>query len=471
MGRSKFIRGLLDDPRDPQLPQSMPENDFGPRAYGLLNALFPDPYEAAGEAVRQFRAGNPIDAFTTMYGAMPATGAIHPAAKARAVTKEISSIGAGLEAPARARAADPRMYHYGLNEEQKLSRPIGEMFASYKPVEGYSAPVRITPEFFEGKNASLIPAVGDRTRGGALLTGVNGKILQRPTELQSGHEFQYGPAANGPDGAAWASADHVIDGLLGRTRAEAAAGFNPFLAYSAMHGTSADFSHHIAEPIIDLLRSGEAKVGKRDIAAFDDMMRNRTDNGWAAYGDFPGLLSPDAEKWFFSGGRGKARTKMAQMMSQADIAKQGFPDIPSLRFGTMDLGLLDAAPYGIGRSITKLDPIGRKIENPVIPHNTYETQIGKDRDVGYVGGFKYDLPPYVTHKEWIDQAIAENPFRAKNPSALIKSFTMSAPAARMTPEVIDRSMKYIQGVDRGDIIPPGVGDSRAFLWGSPYYQK
>ena len=53
MDRSAFIRGLLDDQSDPQLPQSAPENDFGPRAYGLLNALFPDPYEAAGEAVQQ----------------------------------------------------------------------------------------------------------------------------------------------------------------------------------------------------------------------------------------------------------------------------------------------------------------------------------------------------------------------------------------------------------------------------------
>lgn len=76
MDRSSFIRGLLDDQSDPQLPQSVPQNDFGPRAYGLLNALFPDPYEAAGEAVQQFRAGNPIDAFVTMYGAMPATGAL-----------------------------------------------------------------------------------------------------------------------------------------------------------------------------------------------------------------------------------------------------------------------------------------------------------------------------------------------------------------------------------------------------------
>ena len=84
-----------------------------------------------------------------------------------------------------------------------------------------------------------------------------------------------------------------------------------------------------------------------DIAAFDDMMRNRTGNGWSAYGDFPGLLSPDVEKWFFADGRGKARTKMAQMMAQAGIRKKEWA--VAVIFGRMVLPIvLGGAVAAIG---------------------------------------------------------------------------------------------------------------------------
>lgn len=84
MDQSRFIRGLLSDPVDPQLPQYVPENDFGPRAFGLLNSLFPDPYEATGDAIRQYRGGDAIGAFETMFGAMPTTGALKAAKAGKA---------------------------------------------------------------------------------------------------------------------------------------------------------------------------------------------------------------------------------------------------------------------------------------------------------------------------------------------------------------------------------------------------
>lgn len=77
-----FIRGLLDDPEDPQLPQYVSANDFGPRAFGLLNQLMPDPYEATGDAVRQYKGGDLLGAFETMFGAMPSTGIVTKAGKA-----------------------------------------------------------------------------------------------------------------------------------------------------------------------------------------------------------------------------------------------------------------------------------------------------------------------------------------------------------------------------------------------------
>jgi len=79
MDQSRFIRGLLSDPADPQQPQYVPENDFGPRAYGLLNDIFPDPNVSVGDAIHQYRAGDALGAFETMFGAMPTTGALNAA--------------------------------------------------------------------------------------------------------------------------------------------------------------------------------------------------------------------------------------------------------------------------------------------------------------------------------------------------------------------------------------------------------
>lgn len=86
MDQSAFIRGLLDDQEDPQQPQYVQSNDFGPRAYGLLDQLFPDPYQAAGDAVKQYKGGDVLGAFETMFGGMPTTGAlkVKPPAKAAA---------------------------------------------------------------------------------------------------------------------------------------------------------------------------------------------------------------------------------------------------------------------------------------------------------------------------------------------------------------------------------------------------
>jgi hypothetical protein len=81
MDQSRFIRGLLSDPADPQLPQYVPEKDFGPRAYGLLNDIFPDPNVSVGNAIRQYQGGDPLGAFETMFGAMPTTGALKAASK------------------------------------------------------------------------------------------------------------------------------------------------------------------------------------------------------------------------------------------------------------------------------------------------------------------------------------------------------------------------------------------------------
>lgn len=513
MDRSSFIRGLLDDQSDPQLPQYDPQGGWntakwlGQRGAALTGpGGVADAFGLLGEpsALAQWQGGDRLGGLLTAAGVIPGVGALKAMAlapkaagaaskvakasaaaakaerdaaqlaKVRALNAQEGLLGSsgnvistsgGLDnfTPEFARQRDPRMFHYSLSPD-KLSRPVGEFFATHIPTGGYADRKVIDPQWFDGKNASLIMAPGDRSAGGLLLTSVNGHDLTNPALLEAGHDYMRGPAANSADRSAWASGDEVIGGLANKTRAEAAAGFDPYLAYSAMGGTSVDFSHHMTDPLLDLART--SPVTKRDMAEFDRQMRERTTKEWAAHPDWPGLLSPDAEEYLWGAGGSGARKKLAQLANKEEWQSLGMPDVPGIRFGTMDLGLLNTAPYAIGRSITKLDPAGRKIINPIVPHNTYPVGLGADPNVGYVGGFRHDIPLYVAHKEWVDKALAKRPELADNTSQLIRKFTMAGPPIRMTPQVIDRMSKYGEDVDRGRIMPPTADAS--VLWGSPY---
>jgi hypothetical protein len=87
MDASRFVRGLLDDQEDPQQPQYVQANDFPARTYGLLDQLLPDPYKAAGDAVKQYQGGDVLGAFETMFGGMPTTGALKVKAPAKVAGK------------------------------------------------------------------------------------------------------------------------------------------------------------------------------------------------------------------------------------------------------------------------------------------------------------------------------------------------------------------------------------------------
>jgi hypothetical protein len=181
-------------------------------------------------------------------------------------------------------------------------------------------------------------------------------------------------------------------------------------------------------------------------------MRENTANKWAAYGDWPGLKSKKLEEYLYSTGPGKARTKMAELMGQGQFQKAGMPDVGAARFAITDPELLHAVDYSAGRSIARLDPMGRKITDPAVPHKTYLHQLAAHPEEGYVGGFEYDIPFEVMNKEWIDQIRARDPAAAENPSQLAYTYRLSAPRVDFKPQVVDRLSKFLE-MKKAGLIP------------------
>lgn len=344
----------------------------------------------------------------------------------------------GFFQPQSARERDPRLWHPISNTV--FSRPLGEMTAEHQLTAGIPERKFIRPEDLEG--ASLIPALGDRTMGGGLLRGVNDISFKNPVEMQAGHSFMYGPAATGPDRAIWASDPGVITILSNKAKAASEAGFDPYLSYVAMGSRSGDYSHHMTDALREMF--AKAKVKKDVVDEFDRQMRENTANKWAAYADWPGLKSKNLEEYLYSTGPGKARTKMAELMGQGQFQKAGMPEVGAARFAITDPELLHAADYSAGRTIARLDPMGRKITEPAVPHKTYKHQLAAHPEEGYVGGFEYDIPFEVMNKEFIDSVIAKDAAKAANPSQLAYTYRMNMPRVDFTPQVVDRLSKFLE---------------------------
>jgi hypothetical protein len=351
----------------------------------------------------------------------------------------------GFFVPQGGREKDPRKWHSISNTV--LSRPLGEMHAEH--VITGPAGERKFIEPYELERAALIPALGDRTAGNSLLTAVNETKLANPVEMQAGNSFMFGPAAKGPDKAVWASDPGVVAGLASKTRAAAEAGYDPHLSFVTMGNRSGDYSHHMTDTLRELLPS--AKVDKATIAEFDRQMRENTANKWAAYSDWPGLKSKALVDYLYGEGPAKSRTKMAELMGQGQFQKAGMPDVGAARFAITDPALLHAEDYSAGHSIAKLDPSGRVIKEPAVPHKTYKVQLGGEGP-GYVGGFEYDIPFNVMNKEWIDKMMAIDAKKYENPSQLAYTYRMHQPTTFMTPEVVDRISTFLDLKKRG-LIP------------------
>jgi hypothetical protein len=340
--------------------------------------------------------------------------------------------------PKGGRERDPRKWHSISNTV--LSRPLAEMSAEYVPVGTRAERKFIKPEELEG--AALISGLGDRTAGGSLLTKVNEMELEKPVKMQAGESFMYGAAAEGKDKSAWASDPGVIAALANKTKAAAEKGLDPYLSYVAMGSRSGDYSHHMTDTLLEMFKN--SKVSKETVKDFDEQMRTNTANKWDAYKDWPGLKSPKLEEYLYGEGPAKARTKMAELMGQGQFQKAGMPDVGAARFAITAPELLHAADYSAGRSIVKLDPEGRRIKEPDVPHKTYKEQLGADPDVGYVGGFEYDIPFDVMNKEFIDTMLARDATKYSNPSMMAYTYRMHQPTVEMTPEVVDRLSKYLE---------------------------
>lgn len=306
----------------------------------------------------------------------------------------------------------------------KMPAHVSEIEYEATPTGDLQSKKQISIEDLQG--ATLIPAYGDRTYGGALLESIGGTRLDLPVDMQGGHDFMRDQRSG-----LWASEESAmtpkarfIDKLISE-------GEDPRMIYTAMGGQSADFSHHMADATMGLIE--QSKITKKSAKEYDDIVKEKFDPNW------PGILSPNARGYLHNNMTGTLRRELWQEMDKGKWQKMGFPHLGLARASITDPDLLTVDPFSAGLSIGKPTGGGLLDLSDKTPHKSYDTQIGGE----YIGGLLDQVPGQMIFRDF---------FGARReagipPSGDQRSFMMSPyTKQKVDQQMVDEVSQYLENL-------------------------
>ncbi len=252
--------------------------------------------------------------------------------------------------------------------KQKLPDYVGNIQYEVTPTGNLVA--KETVDIADLKDKTLVPAFGDRTYGGGLLTNIGGVDLDQPVIMQGGHDFM-----RDVDTGLWASEK---DAMLKKARfidQLIAQGEDPVLVYTAMGGQSGDFSHHMSNAVMGLVE--QSKITKKAAKSYDDKIRETVDPNWV------GILHPNVRDYLQNNMTGTDRRLLWQEMDKKMYTDQGFPHVGVARAAITDPDLLTVDPFTSGLSLGQPTG-GGLLVSPTKEHFSYSSQI----DGPYLGGLE-----------------------------------------------------------------------------------
>jgi hypothetical protein len=327
--------------------------------------------------------------------------------------------------PSRAQNEARGLYH-PVGEGKKLPVPVTEMTSEYMPSGVAMADTRIiNPASMEG--AAIIPATGDRSRAGATLTAVGDTPLDQPVLLEGGPDFM---RTHAREGSAWASTKNALTKLANRSKQASKASLDAggsgdvYMVYMPQDHAAVDFSVMMSDALMAQIPA--SKVTRRLAATFDRMIK-KTRPEWK------GVFHPDAREQLAQSG--ELRHGFVNAMKLDEFSLKGFPDVTRTRVAIIEPLLMNVPQYHGGFSVAKLDPSGRMIDAPAVPHRTYNTQLAGE----YAGKLPEPVPPDVMFPEFYRRRRAEG----KPPSRDIRSFLLSNPFQIATPEWVRENAAFL----------------------------
>lgn len=305
-----------------------------------------------------------------------------------------------------------------------------------------------------GRTAKLMP--GDMTMAGKEITHVQGVKLKNPVRMRGGKDFSAEDLSR-ELGLVWASNPSVISGYAKQAREiPGLLGF-----YTAMGGRGGDFSHHVADVLVDMTSQAKKWIPENKIAEFNDEVKNLKvtredpDTGekitTTPFTDFPGITSPKLQKYMYSEGKGAARKAIADTMEKKSYRDSGFPDVAAVRMVVSDPQMSSRVNDPSGQ----LAPTGGRIvefdADPMLPmagqgntpmfHKTYSQGIsGTD-----LGGLSTPVPRILLAPDFF----AGRRAAGKAPSSDRRSAEISNVLTVIRPEIADDVSVFQEYFNRG----------------------
>lgn len=324
-------------------------------------------------------------------------------------------------------ARDPRLWHPA--SDIKLRKPVDEMAFGITDKGDLSPAKTIDIADLEGR--ILVPAFGDRTRAGGLLTSVDGEDLPSPVDLQGGADFMRS------QGGIWASEPDAM-----RTKAKYVAKAAqeaqdaPILAYTAMGAQSGDFSRMMSDAVMGQLRPSMSNmIDPAVVSRFDDYVIKNVDKNW------PGILSSGAAD-YIPEMTGSNRRLLWQEMDKGVYRDAGFPDVGATRLAITDPRLINAQPFDTGLTFGRVDVEAPLTETTPDIHSTYRSQIHGD----YLGGLLDNVPGDMVWRDFFGARRAAGASPATDQRAFMMTPSIKQ---KVDGQMVDEVSRYLEGLLQG----------------------
>jgi len=312
------------------------------------------------------------------------------------------------------------LYH-PIGGGTKLVKPIAEMTSTRVANTPMVARREISPEDLYG--GYIVPAVGDRTAAGSLLTHIGDTKLANPVQLEGGADFM---RTHAPYGSAWAADKGAASSLASQIRDAAQGGRDVYMPHVSMGHTSGDFSTMMANSLLEQIAN--SKITKKAVNEFDRNVK-------AVRPEFKGLAHPETRDMLND--NGALRHAFVAEMGLKQHSNAGFPDLATTRAAISEPGLMDAPLHSSGFTIAKMNPAGSIITDPASPaHTSYNTQLAGN----YVGGFAAQPPRSVMYPSFYNERRAAGKPESSDP----RSFQLGHPGQVANQEWLDSVMGWME---------------------------
>jgi hypothetical protein len=346
-----------------------------------------------------------------------------------------------------ARSAEPPNYARGAKQAIEAQGGTVKEVAPLDQIASSDRIPMITLKDLIGMR--LIPTIADRTKAGALFTGIDGSKLQMAVPLLGGPNFPL-RESNMDAGVVWANRGKSVASLKKGKMDQGAEYMMVVLGSPDMHKSNST----VANAMIGQIRSylSDRRITKGNAEKLTNLIRNTKEadaNIAEALRNFPDLSDSEKAISYLDSISFEARKRVATVLSSVQASDMGAPNFQKILDATVEPEYAGNR-WGDGVLVVKLNR-----ENPFITLGENGTQPHPDYPLGMTGEVVGKLKTPVNYEllwqDWLSKANADALARG-TPAEKIntrRAFELGKPMVEITPDLVKR----IGDLNSGDLTP------------------